>query len=113
MKNNNVHFDMRKHHVTYGQLDALLSQRGFVRHKGAPKWVWYQHADSGTEIILADKKPTDTARPSEVVSARVHLVAKGLITDEEFDALVTNGPGRKAAEKRTKSRSNLHNKTEI
>jgi hypothetical protein len=103
MNKNTVHFDMRKNDVTYGQLDNLLSQLGFVRHPGAPKWVWYEHADSGTEIILANKKSNETARPSEVVSARVHLIAKGLISEEEFDTLLTNGPGaKKAAKGRTR-----------
>jgi hypothetical protein len=102
MNPNNVHFDMRKHRITYAQLDKLLSQLGFVRHQGTPKWVWYEHADSSTEIFLANKKPDEVARPSEVVSARVHLVAKGLISEEEIDAyLAKSSPGKKA-EKHTR-----------
>lgn len=98
MNKNNVDFDMRNHHVTYGQLDKLLLQLGFVRHAGAPKWVWYEHAASGTEIILAQKKFNETARPSEVVAARVHLVAKGLMSEEEIGNYLGNEAGGKRVE---------------
>src|SRR5947209_20012208 len=67
------------------------SRLGLVRHQEATKWVWYRHAASGTEILLADKKPDEPARPSEIVSTCVHLLAKGLISQEEIDSLLANG----------------------
>jgi hypothetical protein len=82
---------MVNNQVTYGQLDKLLLQPGFIRQRVKSKWRRYEHAASDTVIILADKKPGDPARPSEVVSARIHLVAKGLISEEELERKLANG----------------------
>src|SRR4051812_19001965 len=102
MDRKNVHFDMRTCRVTYGELDKLLSRLGFVRHQGAPKWVWYEHVATGTEIILADKKPDEVARPSEIVSTRVHLVTRGLMNEEEIDDALATGPSKKETDKQVR-----------
>jgi hypothetical protein len=82
---------MVNNQVTYGQLDKLLLQLGFVRQRVESKWRRYEHAASDTVIILADKKPGEPARPSEAASARIHLVAKGLISEEELEQKLANG----------------------
>lgn len=76
--------------VTYGQLDQLLLDLGFIRQSVPPAWGRYEHAGSGTVIILAAKRPTEPARPSEVASARIHLVAKGLISEGELEQKLGN-----------------------
>jgi hypothetical protein len=85
---------MVNNQVTYGQLDALLLQLGFVRQRVKSKWRRYEHAASDTVIILADKDPAEPARPSEVASARIHLVAKGLIGEAELEQQLANRVAR-------------------
>jgi hypothetical protein len=92
--------------VTYGQLEELLLQLGFVRQDVGSQWHRYEHAVSDTEIILAAKPPTEPARPSEVASARIHLVAKGLIREAELDQQLGHNTAQKTtpgAKKRSAS----------
>jgi hypothetical protein len=76
-------------HITYKQLDDLLSDLGFVRSHVEPKWLRYEHAPSDSLIVLAEKKPQDLVRITDAVSARLHLVAKGLISEEELKAFLS------------------------
>lgn len=77
--------------ITYGQLDRLLGRLGFVCRSAEPQRKWYEHKDSNTVIILADKGPAETARPTEVVSTRYQLAHKGLLSEKEFDQFFQNG----------------------
>jgi hypothetical protein len=70
-------------------MDKLLGHLGFIRHKVKPKWIRYEHAPSDTVIVLVDKKPTDPVRPTDVLSARLHLILKGLISEDEFGAFLS------------------------
>lgn len=73
---------------TYAQLDDVLKKLGFTCERVDPKWIRYEHSESGTEIILADKKPTEMVRPTDAWSAREHLIKKGLIRERELDKLL-------------------------
>ena len=79
--------------ITYEQLGAVLVHLGFSRSHVEPKWVRYEHAPSGTEIVLVEKPPHEIVRITDAVSARLHLIEKGLITEEEMEAIVS---GQKA-----------------
>jgi hypothetical protein len=86
--------------MTYRQLDQILARLGFTRDRIDAKWLFYEHAESNTEIILVAKKPTDMVRPTDAISARIHLVAKGLASDEELDRwLKRKAPGKKKAKR--------------
>jgi len=74
--------------ITYAQLDELLTRLGFTRRRVEPKWFCYEHAGTQTMIVLIEKKPTELVRVTDAISARRHLVEKGLISDEDFDAIV-------------------------
>ena len=63
--------------VTYEQLDQVLRQLGFISRKAEPRLQHYEHALSDTTIILGDRRPTESVLPSELVSARRHLIEKG------------------------------------
>lgn len=77
---------------TYQQLDNVLNRLGFrLRYTTDPKnrkWRCYEHADSQTEIILMDQKPAETVRAADALSARRHLVEKGLVSDEDLDRML-------------------------
>jgi hypothetical protein len=70
--------------MTYRQLDQILTRLGFTRERIQQKWLYYEHPESKTEIILIEKKPTDMVRPTDAFSAQFHLVAKGLASEEEL-----------------------------
>ncbi len=75
--------------MNYKQLDELLIHLGFSRARVEPKWLRYEHAPSNTLIVLADKKPSDPVRITDAVSARQHLIEKGLLTALELDAFLS------------------------
>ncbi len=80
--------------ITYQDLDDLLTHLGFHRDHINAKWLRYQHSDSGTEIILVDKKPAEQVRPTDAWSAREHLLQKGLITEKELDKFLKSVPSK-------------------
>jgi hypothetical protein len=71
-------------HFTYRQLDELLLSLGFTRQHVEPKWRRYDHADSKLMIALVEKGPNELVRPTDALSARLHLVEMGLITEKEL-----------------------------
>ena len=87
---------MVENKITYGQLDQLLTRLGFVCLKADPDSKWYEHKDSNTVIILADKNSGELARPTEIVSTRFQLIHKGFLSEEEFDHFLMNGKVQKS-----------------
>jgi hypothetical protein len=75
--------------ITYRQLDNLLVQLGFSTAHIEPKWLRYQHPASNTMIVLPEKDPDELVRITDAVSARRHLVEKGLISSEDLDAILS------------------------
>ena len=73
--------------ITYKQLDEVLVHLGFDRQRVQSKWLRYEHPASQTVIVLAAKKPNELVRVTEAISARRHLVEKGIIGEEEIEAL--------------------------
>ncbi len=83
--------------MTYKQLDQLLIELGFTRAHVEPKWLRYEHAPSGTMIVLVDKKPIEMVRITDAAGARLHLVTKGLISEEELQRfLLQSANGKKS-----------------
>jgi hypothetical protein len=74
--------------VTFEQLDRVLGQLGFSRQVAPPKRVWYEHADSDTVIVVADQKLSEPVRPPDWVSARAHLIEKGLVSEEQLHTML-------------------------
>lgn len=79
---------MASNRVTYKQLVQVLRQLGFISRKVEPRWQRFEHAASDTTIILGDREPTESVLPSELVSARRHLIEKGLIGAEELEKML-------------------------
>jgi hypothetical protein len=89
---------------TYGQLDGLLLRLGFDRQtfeqplpgsKRKQTGVYYEHHPSGTIIVLHDAPPTTPVRPVDALSAQLHLVQNGLISEAEWEQMLTRGTGGK------------------
>lgn len=78
--------------VTYQQLENALVRLGFTRQRVEPKWLRYEHPESDTVIVLVEKKPSDHVRITDAVSARRHLVEKGLVGAQELEALLAANP---------------------
>ena len=69
---------------TYRQFDELLLSLGFTRQHVAPKWRRYDHAASDTMIAVVEKGPDELVRITDAVAARLLLVEKGLISEQEL-----------------------------
>jgi hypothetical protein len=81
---------MNTDRITYQQLDELLVRLGFSRWHVEPKWRRYEHALTDTIITVVEKAPDAPVRITDAVSARQHLVEKGLITQEELEAILSS-----------------------
>jgi hypothetical protein len=75
--------------VTYERLGQVLRQLGFNSRKVEPRWHRYEHAASDTVIIVGDRTPTESVLPSELVSARRHLIDKGLVDAAELEQMLS------------------------
>ena len=69
---------------TYRQFDDLLLSLGFTRQHVAPKWRRYDHLSSDTLIAVVEKGPDELVRSTDAVAARLLLVEKGLISENEL-----------------------------
>lgn len=78
--------------ITYQQFDDLLLQLGFSRKRVEAKWLRYEHAPSELVIVVAEKAPNEPVRVTDAVSARRHLVEKGVISAEELDEILARMP---------------------
>ena len=74
--------------ITYEQFDALLKHLGFNRERIKSKWLRYEHPASKLVIVVVAKKPDDPVRVTDAVSARRHLIEKGIIGAEQLDELL-------------------------
>jgi hypothetical protein len=89
--------------ITYQQLDELLRGLGFSRVRVEPKWLRYEHGPSDTIIVLVERNPYEGVRVTDAVSARLHLIEKGLITEGDLDAILSRKAGGQTAVSTTES----------
>lgn len=54
-----------------------------------PRWRRYEHAHSDTMTSVGDRRPTESVLPSELVSARRHLIEKGHVDAEELEQMLS------------------------
>lgn len=80
---------MATNRITYKQFDELLVQLGFSRKRLDGKWMRYEHQPSELVIVVAAKEPTALVRITDAVSARRHLVEKGIISASELELLLS------------------------
>jgi predicted RNA binding protein YcfA (HicA-like mRNA interferase family) len=71
--------------ATYRELIGLLEHLGFQDESVEGSHRAFRHRASDTLILLADLKPEDAVRRQDLISARRHLDAKGLMAAREFE----------------------------
>jgi predicted RNA binding protein YcfA (HicA-like mRNA interferase family) len=71
--------------ATYRDLVQLLARLGFQDESVEGSHRAFRHGASETLILLAEFEPEDPLRAEDLISARRHLVAKGLISAHAFE----------------------------
>lgn len=79
---------MNEKHVTYQQLYALLKSLGFEQHPSdiRPQARVFFHGPTDT-LLAFGRDPNEQVTPADLLSADVHLQAKGIV-DEPLDILL-------------------------
>ena len=80
---------MATNRISYKQFDELLRHLGFSRERVESKWLRYEHPETELVIVVAAKGPSELVRVTDAVSARRHLVEKGVITAKSLDDLLS------------------------
>jgi hypothetical protein len=80
---------MAANRITYKQFDKILTHLGFTREYVEAKWLRYEHSDSKLVIVVAAKGPSELVRVTDAVSARRHLVERGVVSAKELDDLLS------------------------
>jgi predicted RNA binding protein YcfA (HicA-like mRNA interferase family) len=75
--------------MTYEQFDTLLRRLGFTQERVESKWLRYRHEEAELVIVVAAKPASEFVRVSDAVSARRHLVEKGVVSAKKLDALLS------------------------
>jgi hypothetical protein len=73
--------------LTYAELFELLRSLGFSEHSAAANRRSFEHAATDTVLLFSVNVPTQPVRDADLLSAEVHLLAKGLI-DGPLDAML-------------------------
>ncbi len=80
---------MKNSSVTYGDVERLLAQLGFASEDTNGRYKVFRHQSPDVLIILPPGRAGDHANPANVVAVRRHVVANGLLDDDDaFDGLL-------------------------
>lgn len=74
--------------LTFAALRHLLLDLDFVEKTVPGSHEVFEHAPSGTVLIFRLYRPQDKVSLPDLVSARVHLDERGLLTADAFDNLL-------------------------
>jgi hypothetical protein len=77
--------------VTGQQLQELLTSLGFVGTTRDDGSTVYHHARAGSLILLPAIRGNGHVRAADIVSVGRHLVGRGHLEEEAFDAFVEAG----------------------
>ena len=83
MKNRNT--------VTWRQIETLLLHLGFTSFERPNRGVVYEHAESGTVLLLPPVDKVKTPRAADIHSIGQHLIGHGLLEEDAFAAFVRDG----------------------
>jgi hypothetical protein len=75
--------------VSYGELYRLLAQLRFVDVSSESRWKAYRQGGTDIMILLANREPGLPARPADLASVRRHLVDNGVLSQREFERLLS------------------------
>ena len=74
--------------TTFAQYEAVLKELGFQKRVLESLHVRYEHAPSGTVLLVRPHQPSDSVPDYVLVSTRSHLSYRGLIEPAEFEAML-------------------------
>jgi predicted RNA binding protein YcfA (HicA-like mRNA interferase family) len=77
---------MRKS-ITFAKLDRFLADLGFVVTVVPHSHTLYEHAESGTVLLLRLHRPNDAVSPGTMTIVRKFVVDNGLAEPEAFERL--------------------------
>ena len=75
--------------VTYQQIRAMLITLGFVGTANDNGSIVYHHSQAGSLILLPASRGDRFAREADILSVRRHLVGRGHLDEDVFDAFVS------------------------
>ena len=74
--------------VTFGDLERLLTQSGFVRSPSTGSQKLFRHQSFDAIIVLPGAPATDAATHAHLAAVRRTLSESGVIDAESFDKLL-------------------------
>jgi hypothetical protein len=75
---------MSQNRISYGDLDRFLHGLGFQRQVVEQHRLVYEHPESKTLIVLADRDKSASVREADVVSIQKQLLDHGLASQDEL-----------------------------
>jgi hypothetical protein len=77
--------------ISFGDLSHLLEGLQFERLE-QPTHVLFEHAPSGTRVVLRPYTPREIVAPVDLASVRKALDERGLMLAESFDQFLRKKP---------------------
>lgn len=77
-----------KKNPTFESLERVLAGLGFVKTVIAGSHIAFDHAPSGTTLVVRPYRARETVGPGDLISMRKHLVENGLIEPDTFESLL-------------------------
>jgi predicted RNA binding protein YcfA (HicA-like mRNA interferase family) len=74
--------------VAFATLDSFLRRLGFTATTVAGSHLRYEHAPSGTVLVLREYHPTDPVTWADLTVVRRFLLERGLVEEEAFERLL-------------------------
>jgi hypothetical protein len=75
---------MSQNRISYGDLDRFLHGLGFQRQVVERHRLVYEHPESKTLIVLADRGKSAPLREADVVSVQKQLLDHGLASQDDL-----------------------------
>jgi len=74
--------------ITFGRLEAVLKNLGFVKKVVPDTGVGYNHAPTGAIVIVRHHKPNELVPDYVMAAARHELDQQGVIEPKDFEEML-------------------------
>lgn len=82
---------MKTSQVRFAQVQSFLQQMGFIQARDDEGWR-FEHPPSDTVFLFRPYRTGDRVYEHDLFLVRSQLAARGLMTDEAFEELLTKSP---------------------
>ncbi len=79
---------MASKHITYGDLEWLLTEVGFRAGSTTGHHRLFEYPTFDSVIVLPGRRPDESVAPAHLVAVRKNLTEKGIIEASTFDAML-------------------------